>query len=125
MSELQEREWSVYLLYNRKTRRSYLGCTTDPDRRLRQHNGEIRGGARATQAGAGGWEMVCYVSGFGKKDAYRWERIVKCRRRGWFKRYRALVELATGLCPSGGRHYSPPEGLAIVATIVVRMPASE
>lgn len=35
----------------------YTGITTDVDRRLRQHNGEIRGGARYTK-GKGPVELV-------------------------------------------------------------------
>lgn len=37
--------------------------TVDPVKRLRQHNGEIKGGAFATQ-GFRPWEMVLYVYGF-------------------------------------------------------------
>ena len=37
--------------------------TVDPRRRLRQHNGEIKGGASATRLGRP-WEMLVYVYGF-------------------------------------------------------------
>lgn len=46
---------------------TYVGATVDPDRRLRQHNKEIKGGAHATGAkvAAGeSWTRVCYVAGF-------------------------------------------------------------
>lgn len=46
---------------------TYVGATVDVDRRLRQHNKEIKGGAHATGAkvSAGkSWTRVCYVSGF-------------------------------------------------------------
>lgn len=46
---------------------TYVGATVDPDRRLRQHNHEISGGAHATGAKVAVgevWERVCYVSGF-------------------------------------------------------------
>ena len=46
---------------------TYVGATTDLNRRLRQHNKELTGGARATgrKVNSGQtWERVCYVSGF-------------------------------------------------------------
>lgn len=43
--------------------RTYVGYTVDPERRLRQHNGELRGGARRTRAGGHGtWELLFVVS---------------------------------------------------------------
>ncbi len=46
---------------------TYVGATVDVDRRLRQHNKEIKGGAHATgvKVAAGkSWTRACYVSGF-------------------------------------------------------------
>ncbi len=54
--------WYVYLLLNNANTRTYVGATVDPDRRLRQHNGELVGGARATRGDV--WTRVCLVSGF-------------------------------------------------------------
>ena len=55
----------VYLLsYKNNT---YVGATVDVNRRLRQHNCEIKGGAKATKRivlKGGKWSRVCYVSGF-------------------------------------------------------------
>ena len=54
--------------------RTYVGATLDVDRRLRQHNGELAGGARATSMVPGGWYRVCYVSGFeNQREALRFE----------------------------------------------------
>jgi predicted GIY-YIG superfamily endonuclease len=44
-------------------RRTYVGYTVDPKRRLRQHNGEIKGGAKKTRKGRP-WRMICYIGGF-------------------------------------------------------------
>ncbi|MBK7077230.1 MAG: GIY-YIG nuclease family protein [Myxococcales bacterium] len=41
--------WFVYVLVSPRGR-TYVGITTDVARRLRQHNGELAGGARATRA---------------------------------------------------------------------------
>lgn len=43
--------WHVYIIFSEKFKRTYVGCTVDMMRRLRQHNGEIRGGAKATRMG--------------------------------------------------------------------------
>ena len=44
-----------------------MGATVDPDRRLRQHNKEIKGGAHATGTRVSRgevWRRVCYIGGF-------------------------------------------------------------
>lgn len=48
--------WCVYVLAN-PAGRTYVGVTTDVARRLRQHNGELAGGARFTR-GRGPWRLV-------------------------------------------------------------------
>ena len=49
-----------YILYSGTN--TYIGATVDPDRRLRQHNAEITGGARRTKGRE--WKRALYVSGF-------------------------------------------------------------
>ena len=48
---------------------TYIGATVDGDRRLRQHNGELVGGAKATHKRPNGWYRVCYVRGFSTWNA--------------------------------------------------------
>jgi predicted GIY-YIG superfamily endonuclease len=44
---------------------TYIGATTDVNRRLGQHNaGRKAGGAKRTAARPEGWYRICYVSGF-------------------------------------------------------------
>ena len=53
--------------------RTYIGFTTNPRRRLRQHNGELTRGARRTMIGRP-WEYVAIISGFqDKKSSMRFE----------------------------------------------------
>lgn len=62
---------------------TYVGATVDVNRRLRQHNKEIKGGAHATGAkvAAGkSWARICYVSGFPDWSAalqfeWRWKQL--------------------------------------------------
>jgi structure-specific endonuclease subunit SLX1 len=67
--------WYVYCLQSDKGN-TYVGATIDPQRRLRQHNREITGGARATKrrVDAGEtWAIFCYAGPFEKIEALRFE----------------------------------------------------
>lgn len=43
---------------------TYIGATLNPERRLRQHNGILVGGAKATGRRPGDWYRVCRVTNF-------------------------------------------------------------
>ena len=63
----QQQQFYVYLLESSSRRATYVGATTNLDRRLRQHNKEISGGATVTgmRVSRGEtWSRVCHVSGF-------------------------------------------------------------
>lgn len=72
----------VYLL-EATNKSTYVGATIDIDRRLRQHNKEISGGAVATGmkvAKGETWRRHCYVSGFPTWQAalqfeWRWKQL--------------------------------------------------
>lgn len=66
--------WACYLLTTSvEPSQTYVGATTDVNRRLRQHNGEISGGAKRTTSLAKhrdsmkAWKRVCHVTGFLEK----------------------------------------------------------
>ena len=72
-------KWFCYLLVA-EDGSTYVGATVDPDRRLRQHNGLIKGGARATARKPGAWRRMCYVKGFPDNHAalqfeWRWKSL--------------------------------------------------
>jgi len=72
----------VYLLLS-SDNATYVGATIDLDRRLRQHNKEIKGGAFATSAKVTKgetWIRACHVEGFPDWQAalqfeWRWKHL--------------------------------------------------
>ena len=95
----------VYLLEASPSGKTYVGATVNLDHRLRQHNGEIKGGAYATTAliqKGEIWRRVGHVSGFPDWIAalqfeWRWKQISrKCftkRQKPLEKRLDALQTL--------------------------------
>lgn len=75
MSDI-ENQWSFYIIYNGGA--TYAGVSPNPIRRLRQHNGVIKGGAKYTTAKGPGWRHICVISGFQTKiQALQFEWAVK------------------------------------------------
>ena len=74
----------VYLLLSSDSC-TYVGATVDLDRRLRQHNKEIKGGAHATSAKVlkgETWIRACHVEGFPDWQAalqfeWRWKQLTR------------------------------------------------
>jgi predicted GIY-YIG superfamily endonuclease len=94
--------WQVYLLVNSRGR-TYIGATTDVHRRIRQHRGEIRGGARSTRRDCT-WKIHSYISGFENRSvAYRWEKLLKLRCKGRREREEGLICIFMGICPARNR----------------------
>lgn len=69
----------VYLLINTNNNYTYLGITNNSIRRLRQHNGEIKGGAKYTNSFKGNGEWIYYlkIKNLTKSEALSIERIAK------------------------------------------------
>ena len=80
--EIIEKSFFVYLLES-TDKTTYVGATVDLNKRLRQHNKELSGGAVATSKKVIKgeiWRRHCYVSGFPTWQAalqfeWRWKQI--------------------------------------------------
>jgi predicted GIY-YIG superfamily endonuclease len=50
-----------YIIYSPSKNRTYVGYTVEPTRRIRQHNGIIKGGAKATSI-ASDWRFLSIIT---------------------------------------------------------------
>lgn len=114
----------VYLLVS-TSNSTYVGATIDLDRRLRQHNKEIKGGAHATSMKVDKgeiWSRACHVSGFPDWSAalqfeWRWKQLSRKLPKKMFpleRRMQALkhlleLEQSTSKAIPFKNWHSPPE----------------
>jgi structure-specific endonuclease subunit SLX1 len=93
----------VYLLVS-SNNATYVGATVDLNRRLRQHNKEIKGGAHATSIKVSKgeiWTRACHVAGFPDWQSalqfeWRWKQLSRKLSLQLFpleRRMKALTEL--------------------------------
>lgn len=79
------------------SQKTYVGVTPDLDRRLKQHNGLLSGGAKATHGRQ--WERICHVAGFPDHTSvlqfeWRWKQLSrKLLGTPLERRFKALQEL--------------------------------
>jgi len=79
--------WYSYLIYSDESRRSYTGVTDDPAKRIKQHNGILSGGAKATRCG-NDWRVIRLFRFITKKDAMSFEWYAKRKQKkdgGWVR----------------------------------------
>lgn len=85
------KSYFVYMLVNTRNT-TYIGMTNNPRRRVRQHNGIIKGGARATRR-SNTWWMFTVVGMFTKIEALKFERAWKKKSHGVVGRLKRLWKL--------------------------------
>lgn len=76
-------EYVVYILINTSHNKTYVGITNNPKRRLRQHNGELVGGAKYTtlNRGNGEWLFYGFIKNLEKRQSLSIEKKIKIKSR--------------------------------------------
>lgn len=71
--------YCVYLLNHSFQNKTYVGCTNNLARRIRQHNGEISGGAKYTTSNKqdGIWMIYGTIGGLEKSQALSLEKSIQ------------------------------------------------
>jgi predicted GIY-YIG superfamily endonuclease len=107
--------YACYCLVS-ETGSTYVGFSVDVDRRLRQHNCELKGGARATHGKT--WKRICTVLGFPTQQSalqfeWKWKHLTR-RTNGATaveRRCKALTSLLNSECStSNAAPFSSYEG---------------
>jgi predicted GIY-YIG superfamily endonuclease len=82
MSDLENTKiYVVYILINTSHNKTYVGITNKPERRIRQHNGELVGGAKYTTSNKaeGEWKFYGFIRNLDKHTALSLEKKIKIR----------------------------------------------
>ena len=71
----------VYVLINTSHKKTYVGITNKPERRIRQHNGELVGGAKytTTNKSDGEWKFYGFIKYLDKSTALSLEKKIKIK----------------------------------------------
>ena len=91
--------WWVYLLGSARGNRTYIGIAHDVERRLRQHNGELAGGARSTRSGRP-WHVLRKLGPYSSRSVasrveHFWKRARGAQRARWQPQAHHLDPAAT------------------------------
>jgi len=86
---------TCYCIGTSDRKRTYIGATNDFKRRLRQHNGEIVGGAKYTKGGS--WSPIILVTGFTDRSSllrfeWWWKHIQRKNRENPLYRRISMLE---------------------------------
>ena len=78
-----ENNYIVYLLINTNNNYTYIGSTNNSIRRIRQHNGELVGGAKYTKLKKldGNWIYYGYIENLEKRQALSIEKRIQIKSR--------------------------------------------
>ena len=75
--------YCVYLLINNNNNKTYIGITNNTNRRIRQHNNEICGGAKYTTRNInnGKWIYYGFINNLSKNISLSLEKKIKIKSR--------------------------------------------
>ena len=86
-----DNNWVFYIIQNKNY--TYAGVSPTPIKRLRQHNSEIKGGAKYTTNNSNSWTPICIIDGFQtKSEAMRNQCKHRCKTRVKLMQHRSKTK---------------------------------